>query len=167
MSGKSCWVHLSTQGSILPYCRWSVVSWLQCYLSLPCWRYLVKCLWAQLIFYISHLCFCLEDVIEASSVFQMYWFVIISNYVILTYQIWNLILYNLFMNSVSNIISVVISMYVICIRLIKYDLSCNVDYRGLSWHSTRDENGTDIFRPYSRPNPFREVQIRPYPSPDI
>jgi hypothetical protein len=86
------------------------------------------CLWAQLIFYISHLCFCLEDVIEASSVFQMYWFVIISNYVVLTYQIWNLILYNLFMNSVSNIISVVTSMYVICICLIKYDLSCNVDY---------------------------------------
>jgi hypothetical protein len=31
----------------------------------------------------------------------------------------------------------------------------------------RDENGTDIFRPYSRPNPFRGVLIRPYPSPDI
>jgi cis-zeatin O-glucosyltransferase len=38
------------------------------------------------------------------------------------------------------------------------------------WNSTmesRDENGTDIFRPYSRPNPFRVVQICPYPSPDI
>jgi uridine kinase len=32
---------------------------------------------------------------------------------------------------------------------------------------TRDENGTNIFRPYSRPNPFRGVLIRPYPSPDI
>jgi hypothetical protein len=31
----------------------------------------------------------------------------------------------------------------------------------------RDENGTDIFRPYSRPNPFRGVLIRPYPSSDI
>jgi hypothetical protein len=31
----------------------------------------------------------------------------------------------------------------------------------------RDENGTDIFRPYSRPNPFRGVLIRPYLSPDI
>jgi hypothetical protein len=31
----------------------------------------------------------------------------------------------------------------------------------------RDENVTDIFRPYSRPNPFRGVLIRPYPSPDI
>jgi hypothetical protein len=31
----------------------------------------------------------------------------------------------------------------------------------------RDENGTDIFRPYSGPNPFRGVLIRPYPSPDI
>jgi hypothetical protein len=31
----------------------------------------------------------------------------------------------------------------------------------------RDENSTDIFRPYSRPNPFRGVLIRPYPSPDI
>jgi hypothetical protein len=31
----------------------------------------------------------------------------------------------------------------------------------------RDENGTDIFRPYSRPNPFRGVLIRPYPSPNI
>jgi hypothetical protein len=31
----------------------------------------------------------------------------------------------------------------------------------------RDENGTDIFRPYSRPNSFRGVLIRPYPSPDI
>ena len=30
-----------------------------------------------------------------------------------------------------------------------------------------DENGTDIFRPYLRPNSFREVQICPYPSPDI
>jgi hypothetical protein len=33
--------------------------------------------------------------------------------------------------------------------------------------TTRDENGTDIFRPYSIPNPFRGVLIRPYPSPDI
>jgi hypothetical protein len=32
---------------------------------------------------------------------------------------------------------------------------------------SRDENGTDIFRPYSIPNPFRGVLIRPYPSPDI
>jgi hypothetical protein len=31
----------------------------------------------------------------------------------------------------------------------------------------RDENGTDIFRPYSIPNSFRGVQICPYPSPDI
>jgi hypothetical protein len=33
--------------------------------------------------------------------------------------------------------------------------------------SARDQNRTDIFRPYSRPNSFREVLIRPYPSPDI
>jgi hypothetical protein len=32
---------------------------------------------------------------------------------------------------------------------------------------SRDENGTDIFRPYLKPNPFREVLIRSYPSPDI
>jgi hypothetical protein len=32
---------------------------------------------------------------------------------------------------------------------------------------SRDENGTDIFRPHSRPNPFRGVLIRSYPSPDI
>ena len=31
----------------------------------------------------------------------------------------------------------------------------------------RDENGADIFRPYSKPNPFRGVEICPYPSPDI
>ena len=31
----------------------------------------------------------------------------------------------------------------------------------------RDENGTDIFRPYSKPNPFKGVEICPYPSPDI
>jgi len=31
----------------------------------------------------------------------------------------------------------------------------------------RDENGTDIFRPYLRPNSFRGVQICPYPSPNI
>jgi hypothetical protein len=31
----------------------------------------------------------------------------------------------------------------------------------------RGENGTNIFRPYSRPNPFRGIQICPYPSPDI
>jgi hypothetical protein len=37
----------------------------------------------------------------------------------------------------------------------------------LSSPTTRDENGTDIFRPYSRPNPFRGVLIRPYLSPDI
>ena len=36
-----------------------------------------------------------------------------------------------------------------------------------SVRSSRGENGTDIFRPYSRPNPFRGVQICPYPSPDI
>jgi hypothetical protein len=33
--------------------------------------------------------------------------------------------------------------------------------------TVRDENGTDIFRPYSRPNPFRGIQISPYPGPDI
>jgi hypothetical protein len=33
--------------------------------------------------------------------------------------------------------------------------------------NSRDENGADIFRPYSRPNPFRGVLIRPYPSLDI
>ena len=32
---------------------------------------------------------------------------------------------------------------------------------------SRDENGTDIFRPYSKPNPFRGVEICPYPSLDI
>jgi hypothetical protein len=32
---------------------------------------------------------------------------------------------------------------------------------------SRDENGTDIFRPYSRPNSFKGVLIRPYLSPDI
>jgi hypothetical protein len=32
---------------------------------------------------------------------------------------------------------------------------------------SRDENGMDIFRPYSRPNPFRGVEICPHPSPDI
>ena len=31
----------------------------------------------------------------------------------------------------------------------------------------RDENGTDIFRSYSRPNSFRGVLIHPYPSLDI
>jgi hypothetical protein len=30
-----------------------------------------------------------------------------------------------------------------------------------------DENGTDILLPNSRPNSFRGVLIRPYPSPDI
>jgi hypothetical protein len=42
---------------------------------------------------------------------------------------------------------------------------------GASWlmriPAGRDENGTDIFRPYSRPNLFRWVLIRPYLSPDI
>ena len=36
--------------------------------------------------------------------------------------------------------------------------------RGLK---SRDENGTDIFRPYSKPNPFKGVQICSYLSPDI
>jgi len=31
----------------------------------------------------------------------------------------------------------------------------------------RDENGTDIFRPYSRPNSFRGVNICPYLSPNV
>ena len=31
----------------------------------------------------------------------------------------------------------------------------------------RDENGTDIFRSYLKPNPFRGVEICLYPSPDI
>ena len=31
----------------------------------------------------------------------------------------------------------------------------------------RDENGTDIFRSYSRSNSFREVEICPYPSPNV
>jgi hypothetical protein len=33
--------------------------------------------------------------------------------------------------------------------------------------AARDENGTDIFRPYSRPNSFRGVEICPYPSPNV
>jgi len=32
---------------------------------------------------------------------------------------------------------------------------------------TRGANGTDIFRPYPSSNPFRGVQIHPYPSSDI
>jgi hypothetical protein len=40
-------------------------------------------------------------------------------------------------------------------------------YERLICFVLRDENGTDIFRPYSRPNPFRGVLIRLYPSPDI
>jgi hypothetical protein len=31
----------------------------------------------------------------------------------------------------------------------------------------RDENGINIFRPYSRPNSFRGVPICPYSSPNI
>jgi hypothetical protein len=54
------------------------------------------------------------------------------------------------------------------VRLIK-------DWHTLFWSTLeqpwcviiRDENGTDIFRPYSRPNPFRWALIRPYPSLDI
>jgi len=38
---------------------------------------------------------------------------------------------------------------------------------GYDTSTNRDENGTDIFRPYSRPNSFRGVQICPYPSPNI
>jgi hypothetical protein len=38
---------------------------------------------------------------------------------------------------------------------------------GLLLVGSRDENGTDSFRPYSRPNSFRRVQICPYPSPNI
>ena len=34
-------------------------------------------------------------------------------------------------------------------------------------HIVSGENGTDIFRLYSRPNPFRGVQICPYPGLDI
>jgi hypothetical protein len=33
--------------------------------------------------------------------------------------------------------------------------------------TNRDENGTDIFRSYSKPNPFRGFQICPSPNPDI
>jgi hypothetical protein len=46
---------------------------------------------------------------------------------------------------------------------------CLMDHINVPYYivDTRDENGTDIFRPYSRPNPFRGVLIRPYPSPDI
>jgi hypothetical protein len=40
-------------------------------------------------------------------------------------------------------------------------------YQNSSSGIPRDENGADIFRPYSRPNSFRGVLIRPYPSPDV
>ena len=43
----------------------------------------------------------------------------------------------------------------------------SLGYNFLLYIIIRDENGTDIFRPYSSPNPFRGVQICPYPSPDI
>jgi hypothetical protein len=49
-------------------------------------------------------------------------------------------------------------------------ISLNGLDRGSTWASSarsRDENDTDIFRPYSRPNSFREVLIRLYSSPDI
>jgi hypothetical protein len=50
------------------------------------------------------------------------------------------------------------------------NLRCSLyadDAAFFAYPEPRDENGTDIFRPYSRPNPFRGVLIRPYPSPDI
>jgi hypothetical protein len=44
----------------------------------------------------------------------------------------------------------------------------NTDGHGsVLWVRGRDENGTDIFRLYSRSNLFRGVLIRSYPSPDI
>jgi hypothetical protein len=39
--------------------------------------------------------------------------------------------------------------------------------RKMVFTSASDENSTDIFRPYSRPNSFRGVLIHPYPSSDI
>jgi hypothetical protein len=38
---------------------------------------------------------------------------------------------------------------------------------GVAQQCSSDENGTDIFRSYSKPNSFREVLIRPYSSTDI
>jgi hypothetical protein len=48
----------------------------------------------------------------------------------------------------------------------------DVDHAYLEWCggvvlASRDENGMDIFRPYSRLNPFRGVWICLYLSPDI
>jgi hypothetical protein len=37
----------------------------------------------------------------------------------------------------------------------------------MKWLAVRDENGMDIFQPYSRPNSFRGVLIRSYSSPNI
>jgi hypothetical protein len=48
-----------------------------------------------------------------------------------------------------------------------YDPLSTTKYARIFSAMVRDENGTDIFRSYSRPNPFRGVLIRPYPSPDI
>jgi hypothetical protein len=48
-----------------------------------------------------------------------------------------------------------------------YYLPRFLSLQGFSWLVGRDENGTDIFRSYSRPNLFKGVLIRPYPSPDI
>jgi len=41
------------------------------------------------------------------------------------------------------------------------------DQPNMNWHYNRGKNSTNIFGSYSRPNSFREVQICPYPSPNI
>ena len=56
-----------------------------------------------------------------------------------------------------------------------FDVGTGPDRSCRNWHAptcrlcivTRNENGTDIFRPYSKPNPFRWVEICSYLSPDI
>ena len=60
-----------------------------------------------------------------------------------------------------------VTVYDCLVSAIRVALSCCKQEPCQRMVMSRDENGTDIFRPYSSPNPFRGVQICLYPSPDI
>jgi hypothetical protein len=116
-----CWVSLAEYNWVLRVLSHPVAGEVLYLLKVE-----TKCRWAWL------LCICfssmllLEGVIWASNMIQTNDLVIISKSYCLTYCIWNWTCIN-YLWPYYKVISAANSVYVICICLIKYDLSCEVD----------------------------------------
>jgi hypothetical protein len=91
-----------------------------------CWRWRLRASGLGYFIYTSHLCSCWRISFDLAIWFKLMIWYSFQSYVVLTYCIWNWTCIRYFW-PYYKVISATNSVYVICIYLIKYDLSCEVN----------------------------------------